>query len=62
MNSDAKDMDEVLIKGSASDVVKNQDLDEFKSPAGSKTRLEKSNDGKIKLYGLHLHQGMTSKE
>eukprot|EP00795_Rhopilema_esculentum_P016264 gene16264-7647_t len=45
VNSDAKDMNEVLIKGSASDIVKNQDLDEFKSPAGSKTSLEKSNDG-----------------
>lgn len=46
LNCDATDMDEVLMKGSASDVVKNQDLDEYKSPAGSKMRVDKEEEGK----------------
>ena len=47
LNCDATDMDEVLMKGSASDVVKNQDLDEYKSPAGSKMRIDKEEEGKL---------------
>eukprot|EP00794_Sanderia_malayensis_P011104 gene11102-12273_t len=45
VNANATDMDEVLMKGSSLNIVQNRDLDEFKSPAGSKNKLDKDNAG-----------------
>jgi len=40
VNSDTTDMNKVLLKGSVNEVVKNQDLDECKSPMGSKVNVD----------------------
>ena len=45
VNSNTTDMNKMLLKGSANEVVKNQDLDECKSPLGSKMKLDKEDEG-----------------
>ena len=52
VNSDTTDMNKVLLKGSVNEVVKNQDLDECKSPMGSKVNVDAIDKGrKIILLG-----------
>ena len=46
VNSDTSDMDKVLLKGSSNEIVRNEDLDECKSPTGSKLRVCKDIDGR----------------
>lgn len=45
VNSNTSDMNKVLMKGTANEIVKNEDLDECKSPTGSKTRVDKETEG-----------------
>ena len=55
VNSNTTDMNQLLMKGSANEIVKNQDLDEYKSPTGSKVRLSKEEEGKVTLLNLQLN-------
>ena len=54
VNSNTSDMNKMLMKGSANEVVKNQDLDECKSPVGSKMNMNKEDDGRRSLVLLLL--------
>ena len=42
-------MNDVILKGSSLDIVLNRDLDEYKSPAGSRTKINKADQGNSKL-------------
>ena len=46
VSSDTTDMNKVLLKGSVNEVVKNQDLDECKSPMGSKVNVDVIDKGR----------------
>lgn len=62
VNSNTTDMNKMLMKGSANEVVKNQDLDECKSPMGSKVNMDKEGDGRRSLEILLLRNACVAKQ